>query len=59
MKFKYKINGGEIGRQATKTQKRVAKKISHKSFRKISKAAIKSGNADLAPKWGKFHGWVD
>ena len=59
MKFKYKLNAGEVTRHSFKAQKRSAKRLSHKAFRRVSKSAIKSGNADLAPKWGKFGGWAD
>ena len=58
MKFLLKINGGEITRNCSRKEKKMAKKISHRSFRRLSKEAIKKCH-ELAPKWGKFHGWVN
>ena len=59
MKFKYKVNGGEITRRSNLKTKRWAKKRARRSFRRLTKAAIKAHCYELAPKWGKFHGWAD
>ena len=58
MKFYKKVDAAEIDYSCTKKQKKWAKKQAHKAFRRASKEAIRVGEADLAPKWGKFNGWV-